>query len=202
VKRLLHRSIIGTLQVAAALAVTHRVSAQTHACPRVAYLGATQLRALTDSLAEAATRQPGRQLPGRLLGRDSAFTMFLLRRDTSSRPELHEEVGEVFVIQAGRATIVSGGRMQGAGLMEPGEWNGGQIVPDTVRGVEGAADPLIRRSAGPGDVVVIPAGLPHQVEVAQGESVTYLVLKTRNTAPALRGRASVDPGGHLTRTCR
>ena len=159
--------------------------AQMNTCSRVAHLHASQLRTLTDSLADAAARQPGRQLPGRVLERDSAFTVFLLRRGTSGRPELHEQVSEVFLIEAGRATVVSGGRLQGAGLMEPGEWNGGEIVSDSARGP--SPNPVIRRPAEPGDVVVIPAGLPHQIEVAPGDFVTYLVVKTRV------GSVSVSP---------
>ena len=140
--------------------------------PVVTHLTAGELRAFTDSLAARAAREPGRQVPGRPLGRDSVLAMFLLRRDTSGRPERHAQVADIFVVQAGRAVIVSGGRVEGAQLMEPGEWNGGRIVPDSA-----GADPIVRQPAGPGDVVIIPAGVPHQVEVPSGESVTYLVLK-------------------------
>jgi mannose-6-phosphate isomerase-like protein (cupin superfamily) len=136
-----------------------------------------ELRALTDSLAAIAARQPGRQVPGRPLHRDSATAVFLIRRETSGRPEMHERVAEVFVLQAGRAVVISGGRVVGAGLMEPGEWNGGQIVTDTTAITAGRGGAVARRPAGPGDVVVIPAGVPHQIEVAPGESVTYLVIK-------------------------
>ena len=160
--------------------------AQAQAAPAapptgVTHLSAAELRAHTNSLAARAAREPGRQVPGLPLGRDSVLAMFLLRRDTSGRPEVHEQVADIFIIQAGRATVVSGGRVEGARLMEPGEWNGERIVEDTT----GSGRPsVVRQPAGPGDVVVVPAGLPHQVEVARGESVTYLVLKVLRAGPA------------------
>ena len=165
--------IVTALPVSAQGATTTSPAAITH-------LSAADLREFTDSLAARAAREPGRQVPGRPLGRDSVLAMFLLRRDVSGRPELHEQVADIFVVQAGRAVIVSGGRVEGAELMEPGEWNGGQIVSDTARS---GARPIVRQPAGPGDVVVIPAGVPHQVEVPRGESVTYLVLKVLRAGP-------------------
>ena len=153
---------------------------QAVVAPSVQHLTATELRSYADSLAARAAREPGRQIPGRPLGRDSVLAMVLLRRDSSSRPEVHEQVADVFVIQAGRGVVVSGGRVEGAQLMEPGEWNGGRILPDTATS---GGRSLMRRPAVPGDVVVIPAGVPHQMEVAPGEFVTYLVLKLRRAGP-------------------
>jgi mannose-6-phosphate isomerase-like protein (cupin superfamily) len=176
------RSALATLTLVVAVSRPPSLPAQAATRPSVAHLSAAELRALTDSLATVAAQQPGRQVPGRPLGRDSGLAVFLLRRDTSGRPEVHEYVDEVFMVQAGRAVVVSGGRVEGAGLMEPGEWNGGRIVPDTA-GAGGQGRRVVRRPAGSGDVVVIPAGVPHQVEVAAGESVTYLVFKARAVAP-------------------
>jgi mannose-6-phosphate isomerase-like protein (cupin superfamily) len=36
----------------------------------------------------------------------------------------------------------------------------------------------------PGDVVVIPAGTPHQMRLAAGERITYLAFKVPTTSPA------------------
>jgi mannose-6-phosphate isomerase-like protein (cupin superfamily) len=158
---------------AVALVAPRAAVGQAASQPVVTHLTGAELRVITDSLAARAAREPGRQIPGQFVTRDSVLSVLLLRRDTSGRPEIHERVTDIFVIQAGRATVVTGGRVEGARLMEPGEWNGGQIVQDTGR----AANSVTRRTAVPGDVVVIPAGLPHQVEVPRGEFVTYLILK-------------------------
>ena len=170
------------LAFAVALAAPRAAVGQAAAQPAVTHLTAAELRVLADSLAARAAREPGRQIPGRFVTRDSVLSVLLLRRDTSGRPEIHERVTDIFVIQAGRATVVTGGRVEGARLMEPGEWNGGQFVPDTSRGA--TAGSIARRAAGPGDVVVIPAGLPHQVEVPRGEFVTYLILKVLDASRA------------------
>ena len=153
--------------------------------PGATYLSAAELREIADSMGARAAREPGRQIPGQFLTRDSVLSVLVLRRDTSGRPEVHERVADIFVIQAGGATVVSGGRVEGARLMEPGEWNGGRIVPDT--GVTSATRPISRRATGPGDVVVIPAGVPHQVEVPRGGFVTYVIIK------ALDARAASAP---------
>jgi uncharacterized RmlC-like cupin family protein len=61
--------------------------------------------------------------------------------------------------------------------MEPGEWNGGEIVADTEATAGSGGGSVVRWTAGSGDIIAIPASMPHQVEVARGESVTYLVIK-------------------------
>lgn len=160
-----------------ALALTpNMLDAQAAPAPAVIHVNAAQLSAFADTLASVAALQPGRQVPGRPLGRDSVLSAFFVRRGTSSRPEMHERVAEVYLVQAGRAVFVTGGRADGARLMEPGEWNGGQLVQDT--GATGGGTP-VRRTAGTGDVIVIPADVPHQIEVAPGESVTYMVVKVK-----------------------
>ena len=170
-------SSLATLTLVVTLIVPQGLTAQTAGLSGGAHLGAAELRALTDSLSALAARQPGRQVPGRPLHRDSTVSMFLLRRDTSSRPEIHDHVTEIFVLQTGRAVVISGGRAEGAGPMEPGEWNGGQIVPDKTDGAE--IRPIVRRAVGPGDIVMMPARVPHQIVVESGGSVTYLVIKIR-----------------------
>jgi quercetin dioxygenase-like cupin family protein len=59
-----------------------------------------------------------------------------------------------------------GGRVQGNRETAPDEWRGGTI--------EGGRT----YELAPGDVVWIPAGVPHQVLVPAGGSFDYLVVKT------------------------
>jgi mannose-6-phosphate isomerase-like protein (cupin superfamily) len=86
-------------------------------------------------------------------------------RDSTGGLELHAAWSDVFVIESGSATELSGGRMLDAREASPGEWRGGRV--------EGAT----RAALHPGDVVVIPAGTPHQMLLAPGERVTYLAFK-------------------------
>jgi mannose-6-phosphate isomerase-like protein (cupin superfamily) len=94
--------------------------------------------------------------------------VIMVRRDTDGEVELHEVMNDVFVAQGGRATILIGGRAEGQRETAPTEWRGGTI--------SGAREYRV----GPGDVLWIPAGLPHQVRVAKGDSFSYLAIKIAN----------------------
>jgi hypothetical protein len=68
-------------------------------------------------------------------------------------------------VHAGSAIVLHGGTVVGGRETAPGEIRGGRINGSTQQ-------PVL-----PGDVLVIPAGTPHQVVVAPGEWITYLVVK-------------------------
>ena len=121
-------------------------------------LSADRLRTIGDSLAPAASRTAQ-------LGRGAGYTYAVTHRDSSGGLEVHAHFTDVFVIESGTATLVSGGTADGARESTPGEWRGG-----TVRGAES-------RPLGTGDMVVIPAGTPHQMLLAPGERISYLAFK-------------------------
>ena len=95
------------------------------------------------------------------------LTGMLGRRDSDGIPELHEGFTDIFVVQRGTATLRYGGAVAGNKVTTPGEWRGGTIQ----NGSEAALHP--------GDVVVIPAGIPHQVLPAAPDFVdlTFKVAK-------------------------
>ena len=128
--------------------------------PRPQHLSATWLR---DSIA-SASRAPGGS-PGTLMSDQGAYRFFGVRRDRSGEAEVHGGLDDVFMVQEGVGTLVLGGRIQGERETTPGELRGGEIV--------GGRTSLLAS----GDVVVIPAGVPHQVQVAPGGSITYVVMK-------------------------
>jgi mannose-6-phosphate isomerase-like protein (cupin superfamily) len=86
-------------------------------------------------------------------------------REGDGQVEIHEHYADVFVVVSGHATLLAGGTDKNAKATEPGELRGGAIVG-------GERHPL-----GPGDIVHIPAGVPHQVLTDSGHSFTYFVLK-------------------------
>ena len=132
-------------------------------------MAADRLRTIGDSLAPAASRTAQ-------LGRGAGYTYAVTHRDSSGGLEIHAHFTDVFVIESGAATLMSGGSADGAKESTPGEWRGG-----TVRGA--ASRPLR-----PGDMVVIPAGTPHQMLLAAGERISYLAFKIADgsTPPAPR----------------
>lgn len=114
--------------------------------------------AIGDSLAPAASRTAQ-------LAQGPGYTYAVTHRDSTGGLELHAAWTDVFVIESGSATELSGGRMVGARETTPGEWRGGEVEGGT------------RAALHPGDVVVIQAGTPHQMILAPGERITYLAFK-------------------------
>src|SRR6266852_2184402 len=95
---------------------------------------------------------------------DHRFRM--LYRDGDGYPEQHDHVVDVVIVQSGEGTLALGGRM-----INPRAGGGaGEYVGTSIEG--GARHPL-----GPGDVIHIPAKIPHSFLVPQGKHITYVLLK-------------------------
>ena len=140
------------------LLVTSAAGAQTQSMPPADVVHAGRLKQLGDSLSPGASKTLQ-------LGRGPNFTYAIAHRDTSNGLERHDAWTDILVVQSGSATILTGGRQQGAAESAPGEWRGGTAI--------GATRQVIRA----GDVVTTPAGTPHQFLLAPGEKITYIVFK-------------------------
>jgi mannose-6-phosphate isomerase-like protein (cupin superfamily) len=85
-------------------------------------------------------------------------------RNGAGQVEVHDRETDVMYVVEGEATIVTGGTMIGGKRSGPGQWRGSEIQG-------GKAQRLSK-----GDVIVIPAGVPHWFkEVPQ--SISYYVVK-------------------------
>lgn len=90
----------------------------------------------------------------------------LLRRDADGFPEQHDNIIDVVIVQSGEGTLLLGGKMLNARTGgTPGEFVGTSIA-----GGE-------RHALGVGDVVHIPARIPHSFLVPSGKHVTYILVK-------------------------
>jgi mannose-6-phosphate isomerase-like protein (cupin superfamily) len=96
------------------------------------------------------------------------YTM-LAYRQHSGGGELHQNFADIFFILEGHATVVIGGSVVDPKTTAPGEIRG--------KSVDGGS----RQELKAGDVVHIPSGTPHQTLVADGEAVTYFVVKVEET---------------------
>jgi quercetin dioxygenase-like cupin family protein len=92
------------------------------------------------------------------------FTM-LSFRSRDGEAEVHENHADLFYVLDGRATLVTGGTVAGARTVGPGETRGDAV--------EGGA----RQELRVGDVAHVPAGVPHQMLVANDKTVTCFVMK-------------------------
>jgi hypothetical protein len=90
----------------------------------------------------------------------------LLYRDADGLPEQHDNTVDVVIVQSGEGTLVLGGTMinrkAGPGI---GEYVG--------TGIEGGQ----RHALAAGDLVHIPAKIPHSFLVAKGKHITYVLVK-------------------------
>jgi quercetin dioxygenase-like cupin family protein len=91
----------------------------------------------------------------------------LILREKDGQAELHEKTADVIFVVEGNAELWTGGEMKDAKQTEEGERRGS--------GLAGGTATTLRK----GDIVHIPANVPHQVRIATGGTVTYFVLKVR-----------------------
>ena len=88
-----------------------------------------------------------------------------LRRDSDGFPEQHDSIIDVVIVQSGRGELVLGGTLVDPESGSTGEWRGSDITG-------GERHPL-----GPGDIMHIPATVPHRFLVPEGEHFTYVLVK-------------------------
>lgn len=96
--------------------------------------------------------------------RDPSFTIMVVTRTSRGEVEVHDKETDTFHVMEGSATLVTGGTMVGGKVTGPGQQRGKDMTG-------GETYHLTK-----GDVIVIPAGIPHWFkEVPQ--SITYYVVK-------------------------
>jgi len=94
--------------------------------------------------------------------------LFLLaHREADGQPEWHETQADVFLVQSGSATLLLGGTLLNAETVAPHEKRNGTI--------QGG----VRQKLSAGDIVRIPARVPHQLVLDGAREFTYLVIKVK-----------------------
>jgi hypothetical protein len=92
-----------------------------------------------------------------------------LRRDADGIPEQHDNIIDVVIVRSGEGTLLLGGKMiNPKASSTAGEWLG--------TGIEGGE----RHPLGPGDIIHIPAKVPHSFLVPPGKHITYVLVKFPN----------------------
>jgi mannose-6-phosphate isomerase-like protein (cupin superfamily) len=105
-------------------------------------------------------------LASETLGHWGNHLLLKTRREASSgQAEWHEKQADLIVVQSGQATIVIGGTIV----------NGKTTAANEIRGtsIEGGE----RQALKAGDIVHVPAKIPHQVLLDAGQTLDYVVLK-------------------------
>jgi mannose-6-phosphate isomerase-like protein (cupin superfamily) len=94
------------------------------------------------------------------------YTMISLRHKNGGA-EVHQNFADLFFVVKGKATLLTGGEVQDAKTASPGEIRGTAVR-------NGSSTPLKE-----GDFVHIPAGVSHQLLVADGDTFLYFVVKVK-----------------------
>lgn len=91
----------------------------------------------------------------------------LVRREGDGQVEWHETQADVFFVESGSAILLLGGRLVNGETVGPHEKRNGQIVGG------------VRRAISAGDVVRIPARVPHQLLLNGAKEFNYFVVKIK-----------------------
>lgn len=114
---------------------------------------------------ELAKKLDANKVASEPLGTIGNRTFSIAHREGSGQAEWHEKVADIIVIESGSATMVYGGEIVDGKTTEPGQIRGASIKGGT------------EVALGPGDVLNIPAKVPHLMKLAPGKTVTYFVAK-------------------------
>jgi mannose-6-phosphate isomerase-like protein (cupin superfamily) len=122
------------------------------------------IQGLSQTLAKDAAADPHHAVAKQLA--DFPNESFLLvHREADGQVEWHETQIDIFFVQSGSATLLVGGTYLNGETTAPHEKRNGTIQGGT------------REKLAPGDVVRIPARVPHQVLLDGGHDFTYFVVK-------------------------
>jgi mannose-6-phosphate isomerase-like protein (cupin superfamily) len=100
-----------------------------------------------------------------VIAREGNRRFMVAHREGSGVAEWHEKEADVMFISAGNVTMVYGGTIVDGKTTDPGEMRGPSIRGGT------------EVTLGAGDVLHVPAKVPHQMKLDPGKQVTYFVTK-------------------------
>jgi mannose-6-phosphate isomerase-like protein (cupin superfamily) len=121
---------------------------------------------LTEQMAKNMVDQPIKLAD--VLGGKASVAM-LHRAKPEANALIHDYVTETYYILSGSGTIVTGGSLGGAKPIDLNKYNAGMGQTGTRIGGES-------RKVKPGDIIIIPAGLPHSFSELDGP-ISYLVYR-------------------------
>lgn len=140
------RSLLRRTACAALLLITATPAAAQSSDP-TSFASAADVAAQVEEMGRAM--KPGQGFSSRPLVRDDKTIAALEYWKAPGRPAVHPEEAEYALVVAGAGTMISGGTLEEAKVTQPGLTEGSRITGGTTRKLV------------PGDVILIPAGVPH-----------------------------------------
>jgi mannose-6-phosphate isomerase-like protein (cupin superfamily) len=155
----MRRTIVAILAVFAAGAVA---TAQAQS-PTIDHLSQSDLMEKARMLEPAAAAADG-SASKKLAEYPNHFTMIALR-EKNGGAEVHQKYADFFFVLKGQATLTTGGTVVDGKETTPGEIRGSLVKDGS------------QVSLHEGDIVHIPANVPHQLLLANGDTFVYFVIK-------------------------
>jgi mannose-6-phosphate isomerase-like protein (cupin superfamily) len=140
-------------------------ASQATSTPAVTYYSAAELKTIG---AELGTSSKHAKFASKNLEKSQGHYTMLAHREGTGSAEVHVHEADLFVVVEGEATIVTGGKVVNPTTEKPGEIRGTSI------------DGGDRRKLSAGDVIHIPANVPHQLILDSGKQFNYFVMKVSN----------------------
>jgi mannose-6-phosphate isomerase-like protein (cupin superfamily) len=113
----------------------------------------------------AATKADANQITQASLGHFTGYSMTVTQREASGIAELHHTQTDLFVVEKGECTLITGGK-----IVNPKNTSTTEVRGSSIEGGE-------KHHLAPGDVVRIPINTPHQIVLEPGMKFVYVALK-------------------------
>ena len=126
-------------------------------------------QAVTSQLRALLQAAKGSGSGGATLGDYKSHAIKLSVRVASGGAEVHAHFDDIFFVTGGKAELITGGSVVNPKTDSDGETKGSSIK-------NGMSVTIAK-----GDVVHIPAGVPHQLTVAPGSEYSSIVVKVRES---------------------
>ena len=141
----------------------------------ILFLAAYAISILVVHAQDTLTTYPANSKQGAIafeaIGGPGNYTFQIARRDGRSGSEVHKYWTYVFAVQAGEATINYGGEVENLRerdkAVDDGEFRGTGLLRAKSQKVA------------PGEVILIPAGVPYQIVVDSGKTFSFFVVKVQ-----------------------
>ena len=115
--------------------------------------------------AALAKKLDAQKVASEVIATDGNRKFMVAHREGSGLAEVHDTEADIMMISKGQVTMVYGGTVVDGKTTASGETRG--------PGIKGGTEVKL----GPGDVLHIPAKVPHQMKLDPGTQVTYFVTK-------------------------
>jgi len=153
------------LTLSAVLLASVLVNAQGAAPARGAAAPAPPPKAVTETVFVDHTKVADALAKGTTMLAAPDYIVLGSHRNGPGRVEVHDKQTDVIYVTDGAADFVTGGTMVGGKISAPGQWFGADITG-------GKMQHLVK-----GDIIVVPAGVPHWFKKLTTPEISYYVVK-------------------------